>query len=139
MGISLEDIDQLRERAGITYSKAKEVLESVEGDLLKALIHLEENIEKPLDKYSKHGRDYYRRSQRLLSKLHQTRVKIKVKEDTVVELPVTIGAGIAAFFPKLAALGLLGMIVARGSLEIARPEQSADEQHGEITGNGGQH
>jgi len=41
MQIPLEKIDQLRERAGIGYREAKQILEQADGDLLEALIYLE--------------------------------------------------------------------------------------------------
>jgi len=43
MEISLELIDQLKARANISYRRAKELLEETGGDLIKALINLEES------------------------------------------------------------------------------------------------
>ena len=39
--ISLEHVDQVIERTGVSYSKAKEALEYSNGDVLEAIIYLE--------------------------------------------------------------------------------------------------
>ena len=139
MEISLDDIDRLRARANITYRQAREMLEEAGGDLVEALIRLEESQGKVMHQISEQGRDFYRRALRVASDLHRTRVKVKVKEKTLFELPVSIGALGTVFFPKLAALGVIGLMVASGSLEVHgepaaggdRPEEggSAAREH----------
>lgn len=42
MEITLEQIDQLRKRADVSYKEAKEALEKTEGDIVEALTYLEE-------------------------------------------------------------------------------------------------
>lgn len=42
MEITLEQVERLREKAGVSYAKAKEALEYCGGNLLDALIYLEE-------------------------------------------------------------------------------------------------
>ncbi|WP_369702635.1 UBA domain-containing protein [Clostridium moutaii] len=42
MTISIEQIDSLRKRANVNYKKAKEELEKCNGDLVEALLYLEE-------------------------------------------------------------------------------------------------
>ena len=41
MGITLEQVEKLREKADVSYNDAKEALEASDGDLLEALIYLE--------------------------------------------------------------------------------------------------
>ena len=41
MDITLEKVDKVRERTGVSYSKAKEALEVSNGDVLEAIIFLE--------------------------------------------------------------------------------------------------
>ena len=42
MDITLEKIDEIRERTGLNYKEAKDLLEEAEGDVVQALIILEE-------------------------------------------------------------------------------------------------
>ena len=41
--ITLEKIDQIVERTGVTYEEAKEALQAVDGDVVEAIIYLEKN------------------------------------------------------------------------------------------------
>ena len=59
MDITLEKVDQVRERTGVSYAEAKNALEISNGDVLNAIILLEEkskynfkltNLFKMLDK-----------------------------------------------------------------------------------------
>ena len=50
MKISVDKIDKLRERKDVSYEKAKEALEHSEGDLLDAIIYLEEKENKKQNK-----------------------------------------------------------------------------------------
>lgn len=118
MQINIEDIDRLRRRAGVSYRRAKEILEQAGGNLLEALIYLEENPENLFEGFSERGRDLAGRTCRLFSHLHRTKVKVRVKDKTLLELPVTVGAAGTLLFPRVAALGLVGMMLSRGSLEF---------------------
>lgn len=118
MQIPLEKIDQLRERAGIGYREAKEILEQVNGDLIEALIYLEESPCELRNRFSGWSRDISGKLRRFAAGLHRARFRVKVKDNTLVELPATYGALGAALFPKLAALGLIGVLFTRGSIEI---------------------
>ena len=49
MSINLEQIDELRKRANVSYEDAKNALEQNEGDIIKSLIYLEkQNKIKPI-------------------------------------------------------------------------------------------
>ncbi|MEW5784659.1 MAG: DUF4342 domain-containing protein [Bacillota bacterium] len=118
MEIPLDTIDKLKARANISYRQARELLEETGGDLVEALIYLEENKDYFMDNMADRGRDIYFRARHLAGRLHQTKVKVKVKENTLFELPVTVTALGAAVFPKLAALSVIGLLFTRGSIEV---------------------
>jgi len=118
--ISLEKIEQLRERTGISYAEAKEILEKVNGDLVEALIYLEERGDSRLERLSSRCRDLSAQLGRFMAALHRSRFRVKVKDNTLVELPATYGILGAALFPKIAALGLIGMLFSEGAIEIQK-------------------
>ncbi len=118
MQISLEAIDQLRVRANISYREAKELLEETGGDLIEALVYLEENNMNKMHRVSEKGKEVLCQARRMAGELHQKKVKVKLKDKSVVEIPVTIGALGAALFPKLAALGVIGLMATHGSIEV---------------------
>jgi hypothetical protein len=116
--IPLEKIDQLRERAGIGYSEARNILEEVDGDLVEALIYIEERRGEARNRVSSWSRDISQQLRQFAAGLHRTRLRVKVKDNTLMELPASYGALGAALFPKIAALGLIGVLFSAGSIEI---------------------
>lgn len=116
--ISLESIDELRRRAQISYSRAKQLLEQAGGDLLGALILLEENRERPVQVISRQGRNTLAWFRRLAGKLHRSRVKIEIKGDTLMEIPASLGTAGIVLLPRLAAVALVGVLLTRGGLKI---------------------
>jgi predicted transcriptional regulator len=133
MQISLDAIDQLRVRANISYREARELLEETGGDLIEALVYIEENSSNMMHSVSEKGKDVLRQARRVAGELHQKKMKVKLKDKTVAEIPVTIGALGTALFPKLAALGVIGLLVSHGSIEVngeAVSVYEADEDEG---------
>ncbi len=119
--ISLEKIDILRERTGVTYREAKEALEKTHGNIVDALIELEGK------KQSKWTEEFSVRSGEVIDKvkeiIHEGNVnKIRIKNDDKVlaEIPVGIGAIGAMVLPQLAALGVLVAVFKRCSIEVVR-------------------
>ncbi len=44
--ITLEQVDVVRERCNVSYAQAKEALEACNGDVLEAIIYIEQNQKK---------------------------------------------------------------------------------------------
>ena len=82
MQIPLENIDQLRERAGIGYSEARNILEEVDGDLVEALIYIEERRGEARNRVSSWSRDISQQLRQFAAGLHRTRLRVKVKDNT---------------------------------------------------------
>ena len=53
MEITLEKVDQVRERTGVTYAEAKNALEIANGDVLEAIIYIENIKEEDAKENSK--------------------------------------------------------------------------------------
>jgi len=129
----LEKIDLIRSRAGVSYRKAREILNEAGGDVVQALAVLEE--EKKMDwdeRFCGIGQEVLEQVKELLNRGKVTRVKVKQGDRTVLEFPATLGLlGILGTLAssELAVLGALGTITAMAkkyTLEIERDE----EKHG---------
>ncbi|GKT27164.1 DUF4342 domain-containing protein, partial [Aduncisulcus paluster] len=86
MSINLEKIDLLKERANVGYKEAKEALEQCDGDLVEALIWLEENekIKKQQQRPYRERRpeyDFGRKVEDGVKKVHKMRFKIYRDDD----------------------------------------------------------
>lgn len=121
----LEKIDIVRERMDVSYKEAKEALERAGGDVVSALVMLEEEREK-------------QRAERLVGRLRTvcarsvtTRLRLKRGERTLLEIPASAGLlGLVGMLVsgELAVLGAVGTVTAllNGcSLEVAA-EESGD-------------
>lgn len=126
MSITLEKIDQVKERTGTTYKEAKAALEAVEGDVVEAIILLEEQ-ERPWIDQGEY-REAINRFREILKKSSETRIKIKSQEKTVADIPAPLGAAGALVFPKAAALGTLLLLFTRYSLHLDKKSPEGDSE-----------
>jgi hypothetical protein len=126
----LEKIEVLRERLGVSYREAKEALDAHNGDVVAALIALEQKQSGIAGYWRARSGELLSRARGWLSQSNLTRVRLKKGEETVLEFPATVGmAGLAAmlFSAPLAVAGALGAIAAMANdyrLEIERPRRT---------------
>jgi len=131
----LAKIDLLRERTGVSYKEAKEALDQVDGDVVLALINLEDdrvNIDDGLkdksDKVLKQIKD-------IIKKGNVNRIKIKKGDKVIADFPANVGAlGLAGVVlsPTLAVIGALGTVAALANdytLEIERPNGEIEKRN----------
>lgn len=104
--ITLEKIDQVVSRTGVSYQKAKEVLEMNDGDVIATIIYLEnesaESSEEDTFKVSQildTLKEYIRRG-------NVSKIIIKKEEEVILNLPVTVGAVAVVLAPVAALLGV---------------------------------
>ena len=106
--VTLEKMDSLRERTGVSYSEAKSMLEKHNGNLIEALIDLE-NVKKTswTDEFSVRSGEVVEKVKEFIREGNVTLIRVKHENRTLVEIPVTFGAIGAVVLPQLAALGVL--------------------------------
>jgi hypothetical protein len=126
MDITLEKIDLVRDRTGVGYREAKEVLEKVDGNVIEALILLEDRKQQWKttwkEEFTVKGTEI---TEKVKDVLRQGNIgKITVKQDgkKVVEIPVVLGAIGGLLLPELAVLGLLGALFKQYTIELERGE-----------------
>jgi len=116
MDITIEKIDLIRERTGMSYAEARGVLEETGGDVVEALVALEDEDE------NGEGRGLFPREiispvKKVFRRTNRTRISVRKKDGTLLELPVTVGLAGALFAPRLTALGTVALLMAHYSLE----------------------
>lgn len=85
MKVTLEQIDELRNRVNVSYEEAKSTLEKNDGDLIKSIIELEKK------KGIKHGKQNKRNFTGIANKLLALRMSIKSKEgNTLLNVPLVL-------------------------------------------------
>ncbi len=129
MSISLEKIDMVKERSGVTYKEAKAALEASGGDVVNALVILEEEQ----INWAQEGpyKEALSKLKGVLKKSNENKIRIKNREKTVWELPAPVGALGAVVFPKAATFGTLLLLFTRYSIhlekELGEEQQVTDD------------
>lgn len=135
--ITLEKVDMIRKRTGVSYEKAKQALEVSEGDVLEALIYIEKtegisNSEKDSDFGSKAAISIEELKvwfKQLIEKGNITRLKIKKDDAVLIDIPVNAGiaAGVVAVvIPPILAAGIIAAIATQITIEITREDGSVE-------------
>lgn len=122
MEISLEKIDTIRERTGVSYKEAKEALERNNGNVVDALVEIE-NSEK------NDGFNFNQKSEEIISTLKETVKKGNVTKiilerdgETIMNIPVTAGAIGAVLAPQLSALGIAAAMISKTTIKIVKED-----------------
>ncbi len=116
----LEKIDLIRERAGVGYRRAQELLQEASGDVVKAMVLAEEQDKPWKETMQVKGSELVDQVREIIKEGNVTKIRVKHKGKTIVELPVTIGAAGVLIAPQLAVIGVLTALLTKCTLEIER-------------------
>ena len=122
--ITLEKIDLIRERTGLSYSAAKEVLEKNNGNVVDTLIYIEQNQKSFTQNITDTSNELIDTVKDIVKKGNVNRIKIKKDKKTLIDIPVTAGVAAGAlslFYPSLLVVGTVTAILSKISIEVERP------------------
>jgi hypothetical protein len=122
----LQKIDSIRERTGASYKEAKEVLEQADGDILEAIIIMEEKKNKDTwtEQFNVAGSEVVEKLKEIVRTGNVNRIKVKKGEYMILDIPITAGAVGAVFMPYITAIGAAVAFVSKCTIEIERPYKS---------------
>ncbi|MCX7883883.1 MAG: DUF4342 domain-containing protein [Caloramator sp.] len=127
--ISLEKIDIIRQRTGVGYAQAKELLEKNNGNVVDALIDFEQNQKSFTQSFANVSNDLIETIKDIIKKGNVSRIKVKKDDKVLVDIPVTAGIAAGAlgiFYPALIAIGAVAAIASKIIIEIERPDGKID-------------
>lgn len=114
MQITLEQVEILKEKAGLGYKEALELLEKTGGDLLRTLALLEEE-----GKLSFTAGDHEEKLwQKALKKGKEMKIKVNRPGGTLFRVPLVLGVIGAVAFPRVVSWSMLALLLTRCTLEI---------------------
>ncbi|MBP2645747.1 MAG: hypothetical protein H6Q75_1187 [Firmicutes bacterium] len=127
--ITLAKIDLIRERTGISYREARDVLIKTQGDVVEALVELEGHKKNHwTEEFSVKSGEVIDKVKDLIREGNVTKIRVKHDDKVLVEIPVTLGAIGAVVLPQLAALGVLVAVFKRCTIEVVRGESSEERE-----------
>jgi hypothetical protein len=127
--ITLEKIDILRERTGVSYTEAKEALEASNGNVVDALIYIEKNSKSTMESLYTTKDEFFDWLKDIIKKGNVNRIKIKKDEKIIVDIPVNaaIAASVTALvWPPLIAIGILTAVFTNVTIEITKTDGSVE-------------
>ncbi|WP_278600324.1 DUF4342 domain-containing protein, partial [Clostridium tertium] len=137
MEITLEKVDQVKARTGVSYAEAKYALEVSNGDVLEAIIYIEgtkgikqDYIEDSPEKEKYETIDELKKWLKdLINKGNVTRIKVSKDGKELVDVPVNAGiaAGvIAVIIPPILAFVVIAAVVTQITIEITKADGSVE-------------
>jgi len=124
MDISLEKVDIIRDRTGVSYREAKEALEEAEGNIVDALINIEAAGEKKwTETMSVKGSEAVDKLKGMIRSGNVNRIRVKKDDYVILDIPVTAGAISAVAIPQLTAIGTAVALLSRCTIEVERPNR----------------
>lgn len=92
MEITLEKIELVRDRTGVTYKEAKEALEKSGGNVVDAIIAIEETVDTMESKTAKVKKDaLIQRMKEIVAKGNVSKIVVTKGEDTLLNIPLNVG------------------------------------------------
>ena len=129
--ITIEAIDQVMERVpGATYAEVREALIKSDGDVIDAIILLQENSTEKENKNKKTFEEVFGKDSdkikeeitELLRKSNVIRIVIEKNGKIIMNIPITVGVVGVVFAPILTLIGLSASVLAKYRIKIENDE-----------------
>ncbi len=126
MEITLEKIDLVRERTQVGYKEAKEALEQTDGDVLEAIIQLEQKGPQAAPnfgpKIERVGNEVLETLKELIRKGNVTRFYLEKDGRTILDIPVLAGAIGVLIFTGASAVAIIAALASGCELKIVKQD-----------------
>ena len=121
MEITLEKIELVKDRTGVSYAEAKEALEKADGSVVDAIILIEEQIDiTPKTKAGDQASHVVEKIKELIRKGNVSKIKIKKGDEIIMNIPVNIGILGIVFVPWVTIFSVIAALGAKCSIELVR-------------------
>ena len=140
--ITIEAIDQVMERVpGATYAEVREALIKSDGDVIDAIILLQENSTEKENKNKKTFEEVFGKDSdkikeeitELLRKSNVIRIVIEKNGKIIMNIPITVGVVGVVFAPILTLIGLSASVLAKYRIKIENEDEGTTVDLGEFS------
>jgi NACalpha-BTF3-like transcription factor len=119
---NLQKIDEILRRTNTDYSTAKQALDDAGGDVLEAIILIENMNKSKMGSGQNKGEQIMTQLKDILSKGNATRLTIKKNNEVIINVPITAGLIGALIAPFLSAAGITAALLTQCSVEITQAD-----------------
>ncbi|MBN7772692.1 DUF4342 domain-containing protein [Clostridium aminobutyricum] len=123
MEITLEKIELVKDRTGVSYKEAKEALEAADGSVVDAIIDIEEAIdEKGKTKIGEGGSQLINKIKETVKKGNVSKIIVRKDEEVLLNLPVNIGILGTVLAPWAMIAGLVAAFGTKCVIELVKDD-----------------
>lgn len=124
MEITLEKIELVKDRTGVTYAEAKEALEAAEGSVVDAIIAIEETVNSGQKGrgFGKKGEALFDSIKKLIKKGNVARIQVKRDGELVLNVPVNAGIVGAVIAPIASVIGVVAAFGFKCTIEVIKED-----------------
>ena len=125
MEITLEKIELVRDRTGVTYKEAKEALEAAGGNVVDAIIAIEETIDCSDRNSTKAKKDaLIKRMKELFEKGNVSKIVVTRDDHTLLNIPLNVGIVGTVIAPWGMIAGVVAALGFRCKIEFVKDDGS---------------
>lgn len=123
MEITLEKIELVKDRTGVSYREAKEALERNSGNVVDAIIYIEDSVNGENFNYNEaESKDIISKLKEIVAKGNATKILIKKDDQIVLNIPVNAGIIGSVVAPWGMIAGLVAAFGFRCSIEVVKDD-----------------
>jgi len=133
MEITLEKIELVKDRTGVSYREAKEALEATDGSVVDAIIKIEDEINVKVGaKISDNGAKVIEKLKEYIKKGNVSRIQVKRDDEIVLNIPVTVGVVGTVLAPWLTVIGSIVALGVKCDIVIVKEDGTVVDLSGKV-------
>lgn len=118
----LDKIDAIVARTSCTYKEAKEALDLCDGDMIEAIVYIEEGRNSWSENISEKGDHLMDKLKEILRKGNVTKIVVKRDGRVIMNLPVTAAVVGGIISAPLALIGLGSALLSKCVIEVEKED-----------------
>ena len=124
MEITLEKIELVKDRTGVTYAEAKAALEEADGSVVDAIIAIEETINAGQKKrgFGKKGEALFESLKELVKKGNIAKIQVKKDDEMILNVPVNAGIVGVVIAPLAAVVAVVAAFGFKCTIEVIKDD-----------------
>ena len=125
MEITLEKIELVKDRTGVSYKEAKDALEAAEGSVVDAIIAIEDTVdEKPAKKVNEAANETVDKIKDMVKKGNISKITIRKDDEVLLNLPLNAGLVGALLAPWGVIAGIIAAFGFKCQIELQKDDGS---------------
>ena len=125
MEVTLDKIELVRDRTGVSYKEAKDALEAADGSVVDAIIAIEESLDGGVTRSTAAKKEeLVDKMKAVVAKGNVSRIKVSKDENTIINIPLSAGVLGAVIAPMGVIAGAIAAMGFKCKIEFVKEDGS---------------